>query len=263
MLIIAHRGASKKAPENSLQAFALAVEEGVQRIEMDLHMSKDGEIYLCHEDSTARVGGKNLVISKSTAEEIGAVHLENAEPLVKLSTVLSWWQDLRHRGLDLSLNLEIKPKFLAFIEGLADKIAAIETSWRSYLVLSSYCFDQLERCAGDRVLQHCPRALLWQNTKEYSSESVEEIWKLLQNKMKRCAASMIHPRARDWSQELSWRAQSEGCLVYTWCGGWDQEYNQRFELWERLWQLGVDGHCTDYPLELACFVRQKIREVLL
>lgn len=66
-LIIAHRGASGNAPENTLAAFQLSVEEGADGIELDVHLSKDGELVVIHDDTldrttngTGRVQDKDL-----------------------------------------------------------------------------------------------------------------------------------------------------------------------------------------------------------
>jgi glycerophosphoryl diester phosphodiesterase len=54
MLNIAHRGASQDAPENTLDAFELAIEQGADMIETDLHLLRDGAIALYHDDE---IGG--------------------------------------------------------------------------------------------------------------------------------------------------------------------------------------------------------------
>lgn len=53
-LIIAHRGASGLAPENTLSAFSKAIEIGVDRIEMDLRMTLDGEVVVIHDKTILR-----------------------------------------------------------------------------------------------------------------------------------------------------------------------------------------------------------------
>ena len=55
--IIAHRGASHDAPENTLAAMELAWEQGADAIELDLHLSKDGEIIVMHDPDTKRTTG--------------------------------------------------------------------------------------------------------------------------------------------------------------------------------------------------------------
>ncbi|MEI6285688.1 MAG: glycerophosphodiester phosphodiesterase [Bacillota bacterium] len=54
MLILAHRGASGYAPENTMAAFRLAYEQQASGIEMDVHLTADGEIVICHDDTLER-----------------------------------------------------------------------------------------------------------------------------------------------------------------------------------------------------------------
>ena len=51
---LAHRGASLQAPENTLEAFRLALEEGAGGLELDVHTSRDGEVVVIHDDATDR-----------------------------------------------------------------------------------------------------------------------------------------------------------------------------------------------------------------
>ena len=53
-IVVAHRGASAQAPENTLPAFALGVEHGADAIELDLHVSADGELVVIHDDTLDR-----------------------------------------------------------------------------------------------------------------------------------------------------------------------------------------------------------------
>lgn len=53
--IIAHRGASAYMPENTLEAFELAIKQGAQGFELDVHLSKDGEIIVAHDLTLERV----------------------------------------------------------------------------------------------------------------------------------------------------------------------------------------------------------------
>lgn len=70
--IVAHRGASHDAPENTLAAFQLAWEKGADAIEGDFYLSADGEIVCIHDKTTKRVapGQPELTISKATAAEL-------------------------------------------------------------------------------------------------------------------------------------------------------------------------------------------------
>ena len=60
--IFAHRGASGYAPENTLEAFALAMDIGADGIELDVQMTKDGEVVVIHDETINRVSdGKGRV----------------------------------------------------------------------------------------------------------------------------------------------------------------------------------------------------------
>lgn len=69
-LIVAHRGASAVAPENTLAAFRLAWELGADLIEGDVHLSKDGRVVIHHDESTAATAGVDLPIASQTFAEL-------------------------------------------------------------------------------------------------------------------------------------------------------------------------------------------------
>jgi glycerophosphoryl diester phosphodiesterase len=70
-LIIAHRGASFDAPENTLASFKLAFEQNADGIEGDFHLTKDGHIVAIHDQSTKRTaGGVDLDVASSTLDEL-------------------------------------------------------------------------------------------------------------------------------------------------------------------------------------------------
>jgi len=68
--IVAHRGASRDAPENTIAAFKLAWKQGADAVEGDFHLTKDNHIVCIHDSNTKRTGGKNLVVAKSTLAEL-------------------------------------------------------------------------------------------------------------------------------------------------------------------------------------------------
>ena len=63
--IVAHRGASTDAPENTLPAFELAWEQGADVIEGDFHLTEDNAIVCFHDKTTARIAGVNLVVAST------------------------------------------------------------------------------------------------------------------------------------------------------------------------------------------------------
>ena len=70
VLIVAHRGASEDAPENTLPAFRLAWEQGADAIEGDFYLTTDGQIVCIHDADTQRVAGTKLVVKNSTLAEL-------------------------------------------------------------------------------------------------------------------------------------------------------------------------------------------------
>ena len=75
-MIIAHRGISFDLPENSLSAFNASWAVGVDGIEGDFHLTRDGAIVCIHDDNTSRVCNKNLVICNSTLQELKELNLQ-------------------------------------------------------------------------------------------------------------------------------------------------------------------------------------------
>ena len=68
--IIAHRGASYDAPENTLAAFNLAWQQGADGIEGDFYLSSDGKIICCHDKDTKRTAGVLHVIKETPLDEL-------------------------------------------------------------------------------------------------------------------------------------------------------------------------------------------------
>jgi len=70
VLIIAHRGASSIAPENSLKSFQKAIDLNADFIEFDLRLSKDGEIVIIHDENTLDTTGHNGLVNEMTLREL-------------------------------------------------------------------------------------------------------------------------------------------------------------------------------------------------
>lgn len=69
-LIVAHRGASKDAPENTIPAFKLAWDQGADAVEGDFLLTADGEIVCIHDKDTKRVAERNLMIKSALLKEL-------------------------------------------------------------------------------------------------------------------------------------------------------------------------------------------------
>ena len=68
--IVAHRGASRDAPDNTLAAFRLAWERGADAIEGDFHLTADGQVVCIHDGNTRRTSGVALEVRKATAAQL-------------------------------------------------------------------------------------------------------------------------------------------------------------------------------------------------
>ena len=69
-MVVAHRGASGEAPENTIPAFKLAWRQGADAIEGDFHLTKDGQVVCIHDANTKKVAEKNLVVKNTTLAEL-------------------------------------------------------------------------------------------------------------------------------------------------------------------------------------------------
>jgi glycerophosphoryl diester phosphodiesterase len=68
--IIAHRGASHDAPENTLAAVKLGWQQGADAVEIDIHSTKDGQIVAIHDDNTRRAAGVDKKVAAQTLAEL-------------------------------------------------------------------------------------------------------------------------------------------------------------------------------------------------
>ena len=75
--IFAHRGASAYAPENTVEAFALAMEQGADGIELDVQMTKDDQVVVIHDETIDRVSDGTGAVRDYTLEELKKFHFSN------------------------------------------------------------------------------------------------------------------------------------------------------------------------------------------
>ena len=69
-IVVAHRGASTRAPENTMEAFRLGVEAGADGIELDVHLTKDGQLAVIHDDTLDRTTDRTGAVRDLTMDEI-------------------------------------------------------------------------------------------------------------------------------------------------------------------------------------------------
>jgi glycerophosphoryl diester phosphodiesterase len=72
-IVVAHRGASTFAPENTMEAYRLAVEQGADAIEVDVHLTADGQLAVIHDDTLERTTDGSGAVAALTLEQVRAV----------------------------------------------------------------------------------------------------------------------------------------------------------------------------------------------
>ena len=162
-LWIAHRGAGKLAPENTLAAFRIGAAHGYRAFECDVKLSADGVPFLLHDASLQRTtSGTGAAGERSWSElsrlDAGGWHSRAfaGEPLPGLEAIARYC--IRNA---LALNIEIKPT--PGVEALTGRIVALEAArlWAGQAVpplLSSFQPEALQ--AAREAAPNLPRALL-------------------------------------------------------------------------------------------------------
>lgn len=119
--ICAHRGASAYAPENTLEAFELAVQQGAHGVELDVHLTRDKEILVAHDERIDRVSDGIGAICDMTLAEIKR-HVFNREHPeyegARAPTLREVYELLKPTGL--YVNVELKNSVKAY-PGLEEK----------------------------------------------------------------------------------------------------------------------------------------------
>lgn len=88
-MIVAHRGASRDAPENTLKAFRLAWAQGADAVETDLRLTADGVLVCIHDERTGRVAERDLLVSASMLAELQALDVGDGERIPTLDQALA------------------------------------------------------------------------------------------------------------------------------------------------------------------------------
>jgi glycerophosphoryl diester phosphodiesterase len=88
VVVLAHRGSSIAAPENTLASFRLAIEERADMIELDVQESSDGEVLVAHDSDLMKVARSPMKIWEHTAAELRSIDVGKNERVPKLAEVL-------------------------------------------------------------------------------------------------------------------------------------------------------------------------------
>lgn len=105
----AHRGASAYAPENTLEAFLLAAEQGADGVELDVQLTKDGEMVVVHDEEIDRVSDGSGFVKDYTLAELKTLNFNKTHPEyqdVKIPTLREVYEALKPTGM--TINVELK-----------------------------------------------------------------------------------------------------------------------------------------------------------
>lgn len=94
-IAFAHRGGASAAAENTLAAFADAVELGYRYVETDVQITRDGVLVAFHDDNLLRTCGVDRRISETSWADLSSCLVDGREPIPLLEDVLGTWPDLR------------------------------------------------------------------------------------------------------------------------------------------------------------------------
>jgi glycerophosphoryl diester phosphodiesterase len=144
-LIVAHRGASHDAPENSLSAFKLAMEQGADAFEADFYVTADGHIVCFHDKDTKRISGEKLSITATPFDTLRRLDVGlwkgprwQGERMPTMSEVLAAVPD----GKKIFIELKSGPEIVA---PMAEAIAASSLS-PEQIVIISFNEDAVAEC---------------------------------------------------------------------------------------------------------------------
>ncbi len=155
-IIIAHRGESHEAPENTLAAINLAWERNDDGVEIDIRLSKDDKIIVIHDRSTSRTGGKFYYVNKYNYSELKTLDVGSyknikfeGEHIPLLKTVIEGLPEKKYLFIEIKSNIEtvniletffnsnsVNPEFIKFIsfnknllKQLKEKLPSFEMFW--------------------------------------------------------------------------------------------------------------------------------------
>jgi glycerophosphoryl diester phosphodiesterase len=224
--VIAHRGASAERPENTLPAYELAVAQGADAIEIDLHRTRDGCVVVTHDEALAGLGGRGE-IADATCAEVRALDAGGGARVPTLAEVLDGF------GERIAFNLEIKRGGRGPYAGLEAEVAS-EVERRGLLARTLFsCFYDPVLAALRAASPGARIGLLV--SPRYPVGVVERARAL--------GAEALHPEARLVDRALVEAAHGAGLAVYPFT------VDDRAQM-AHLLELGVDGLFTNVPARM-------------
>ena len=127
-VIFAHRGASSHAPENTLAAFQLAIDQGAKAIELDVQLTLDQEVVVFHDVRLQRITNGTGKVMDLTLQEIKELSTGiSFSPAYQSQSIPTLEEVLDYLPNDIFINIEMK-NLHSPLNDLPDKIASIVTA---------------------------------------------------------------------------------------------------------------------------------------
>ena len=238
-LLISHRGAHKEAPENSCEAFEIALAYGVDGIETDVQLSSDGVPVLFHNPTACHVTGSRKRISAYTCEQLQALDLGEEGACIGIPTLAETLTIFSRRT---RLLIEIKSRKPDRVSGRSDEltdkvvatIACLPDGIQSNMYILSFDPDVLTRAA--RSAPHLKYVL---NT-DGNGDWCVPVADLMRGRGAMDFLSVVCLEKKKLSSRAVAWAHAQGLDVFTYC------CNTRLQV-ERALALGVDGIMSDKP----------------
>jgi glycerophosphoryl diester phosphodiesterase len=230
MRIIAHRGFSGRAPENTMAAFRLALELKVDGLELDVQRSKDGELVICHDPIVNRTTDGQGAINDLTWEELRRLDAGSwfnsrfkNERIPRLRTLLELIQKS-----DLLINIELKTDVFAY-PGIEEQLVKLIKAFElvEQCIVSSFNHYSLLRIT--KALPELKTGILY-------NANLYQPWTYA----KRLKVAALHPKYTSVSAEMVAQARQNGLLVNTWT------VNEPVVI-QRMIAAQVDAIITNHP----------------
>jgi len=221
-LNIAHRGATAYFPDNTLLAFQKAIEIGADAIELDVHLSSDGEIMVIHDEQIDRTTNGLGYVNQFSLEQLQSFQVGEVEKISTLTEVF----DLVNRQCLINIELksyETAQKVVALIEHYVS-----EKNWKYVdFLVSSFDWNALK--AVHSLNTNIQLGVLTTADLELALDFAVTI-----------NAYAVHPHFSLLTKESCNVIRQKNLLIFTWT------VNEVDEI-KRVLRLGVDGIISDYP----------------
>lgn len=231
MNICGHRGASGYAPENTLEAFALAAEQGADSVELDVHLTRDGELLVAHDETIERVSDGTGLIADLTLAQLKKFNFNKLHPEyenAKAPTLGEVYELLKPLGLQVNVELKTGVNPYPGIEEKCLELAA-KMGMEDKVLYSSFNHMSLERIKALNPDAYC--GMLYESV-------LLRPWRYAKdNKM-----NAVHPRFQHvlFMPDFCARSHRAGIEVNVWTVNSERDM-------KRVIEAGVDMIITNYP----------------